>query len=138
MNYQLDSNLTIKMYTTVKHTVHLRKQQQISHYVCITFLPADPPSHPCPKVSTVENYFSFRENENRSLQHLMVSKHRETWQRGVWEEKMGKSTMCSSVKSTLCTATLTHRMSVLCMGHCGGKMIFRIHKILADSPKFKE
>lgn len=38
----------------------------------------------------------------------------------------------------LCTATLTHRMSVLCMGHCGGKMIFRIHKILADSPKFKE
>lgn len=35
-----------------------------------------PPCCPGPKVNTVENYFNVRENENKNLQHLLVSKHR--------------------------------------------------------------
>jgi hypothetical protein len=41
-------------------------------------------------VSIAENVFSFRENENRSLLHLVVSKHRETWQNGATGEEQNR------------------------------------------------
>ena len=53
------------------------------------FAMLDLPCRPGPNVNKVENYFSLRENENTSLQHRVVSKHREAaW--AEWKYRRGE------------------------------------------------
>lgn len=71
-----------------------------------------------------ENYFNFRENENKNLQHLIVSKHRTTRAEGKYRKGPGKwvrPVTCSSGKFYLYTAAQMDRMADLHIGRCEGK-----------------
>lgn len=84
------------------------RQKKKTHTVYYFYVSDPPhPRRPCPKVNTVENCFNLRENENKNLQHLMVSKHRKNIRRmeiQKGKKKWVRPMMCSSVKLHLNTA----------------------------------